>query len=87
MDVKRHSVELSTIQPANTLRLRVPVTDEQQKWMEAEIHNYTIATQYLAWFFEMRTHLGDMTEQEVWDEIKGNVSMHARGGFDELGVQ
>ena len=85
--MQRNMVERSTLQPANTLRLKVPPTEEQQKWVEAEIDDYVTATQYLAWFFEMRSRLGDMTEQEVFDEIKSNISMHARGGFDMLGVQ
>lgn len=80
-------IGLSTLRPPNTLRLKQPLMDQQKEWIAKEIDNYIVATQYLAWFFEMRSKLGDMTEQEVWDEVKANVSMHARGGFDVLGVQ
>jgi len=87
MNVTKNTIELGAIRPANTLRLKTPLTDQQKEWLTAEIDNYVMTTKYLAWFFEMRSKLGDMTEQEVWDEIKANVSMHARGGFDALGVQ
>ena len=73
--------------PPNVLRLKAPITMEHRRWIAAELDNYIVSIQYLAFFFEMRSKLGDMTEQEVWDEVKQNVSMAARDGYDVLGVQ
>ena len=87
MNVEKKQVELGSELLPNHLRLKAPLTEQHQNWVAEELTNYVTAIRYLAFFFEMRSKLGDMTEQEVWDEVKKNVSMAARGGFDILGVQ
>ena len=80
-------VEMTTIRPPNSLQLKAPPLEDHKKWVAAEIDNYLVATRYLAFFFEARSRMDDMTEEEVWDEIKANVSMMARSGYDILGTQ
>ena len=77
---------MELLAPVKAVRMKSPVTDRQQEWCTKELANYLVAVQFLAFFFEARANFGDMTEQEVWDEIKANVSMAARGEFDLLGV-
>ena len=87
MSTEKQTVKIGTKPPLNALRLKAPTTPEQRRWIAAELDNYIASVQYLAFFFEMRSKLGDMSEQEVWDEVKQNVSMAARGGYDVLGMQ
>lgn len=71
----------------NQLSLKMPLAPDHRNWINGEAENYTTAVAYLAFFFQARSRMNDMNETEVWDEIKRNVSVMAREGFDILGEQ
>ena len=79
MFTKKKTVKVGDRPPDNVLRLRASPLEEHRKWVADELDNYIVTIEYLAFFFVMRSRLGDMTEQEVWDEIKQNISITIRG--------
>ena len=69
------------------MSLKMPLSPDHRAWLDGEAENYTMAVAYIAFFFQARSRMNDMNENEVWEEIKRNVSILAREGFDTLGEQ
>ncbi len=65
--------------------MKKPHTPEYQRWIVEELENYIAATHYLAFFIEARSKMGDMSSEEVLEELHHNISLHMRQGYDVLG--
>ena len=64
-----------------------PPPPQYREWMFTELQNYHEMVKYLAFFCEARSKMGDMESDEVFDELKNNVCLQMRGGYDVLGTQ
>ena len=73
--------------PKTGLVVRTPTNDLYMPWMFQEMPRYKAAVEYMAFFFEQRAGMGDMSTSDLWAEFKQNVCISMRDGLHKENTQ